>query len=133
MARIALVAAVAMTLTACQTKTEPFKSLTAGTVGTTTVAFQTADGRLKVGSQDIHLTFVDVAQKPVITSQPTLVLTLAAGGGSPGANLPVPLTETSTGSYTANVDLGSQGNWQGTVTWAEKGAPLTWSFASMVL
>ncbi|MBC7542561.1 MAG: FixH family protein [Candidatus Sericytochromatia bacterium] len=133
MTRIALLAAVTLALTACQAKPEPYKTLISGTVETTTVAFQSSDGHLKMGGQDIRVTFVDAANKPVTVTSPTLTMSLAPGSGSPGAQVPVTLTEGEKGLYGGKPDLGIQGNWQAKVTWTQDGKPLSWGFGTMVL
>jgi hypothetical protein len=120
-------------LTACQAGPE-YKTVISGTVGTTTVALQAVEGRLVMGDNRLRLRYTDANQQPVDMPQPSFDLKMAPiGGGAPGFTVPVELKANGTGQYDSTVSLGSQGNWQGSVTWDDKGQKQEWGFASMVL
>jgi nitrogen fixation protein FixH len=133
MARIALIAALTLGLAACHAQTQTFTSVAEGKVADTLVAFQTPDGRLKTGSQEVRVTFSDVASKPAVVMAPALNLSLAPGGGASSANLAVTLNIVEQGVYSANVDLGAQGKWQGQIVWSQGGKPQMWRFSTMVI
>jgi nitrogen fixation protein FixH len=129
--RIAALSA-SLLLTACQAGPE-YKTIIAGTIGTTTVTLQAVAGRLVVGDNQVRLRFTDANQQPVNVPQPEFVLKQAPAGGTPGFSIPVELKPNGTGQYDATVSIGNQGNWQGRVTWDDKGTKQDWGFASMVL
>ena len=87
----------------------------------TNVAFQTADGSLKTGPADCQLVFTDAARKPVAVEGVTLTFEQAAGAGGKAFSVPVTLSANGTGRFAGQLDLGSQGRWNASVTWKQGG------------
>jgi nitrogen fixation protein FixH len=133
MNRRAIVAlGASLLLSACAAGPE-YKTIISGTVGTTTVTLQAVNGRLIVGDNDLRLRFTDSNQQPVDVPMPTFTLKQAQAGATPSFSITAEMKAAGTGQYESLVSLGSQGNWQGTVTFDEKGKKQEWGFASMVL
>lgn len=122
----------ALLLTACSSGPD-YKTVISGTVAKTTVTLQAVQGRLVVGDNELRLRFTDANQQPVEVTNPAFILKQPASGVSPEAKVQADLKAAGKGQYDTIVSLGSQGNWQGRVTFDADGQKQEWGFGSMVL
>jgi nitrogen fixation protein FixH len=119
-------------LSACSASPE-YKTVISGPVGATTVALQAVGGRLVVGDNQVRIRFTDDKDQPVDIAFPKFELKQPAKGGTPAFKIDADLKANGKGNYDATIAIGSQGNWQGSVSWDGKTLRESWEFASMVL
>ncbi len=83
-----------------------------------TVTLANDTGKLKVGEQEVMLTFTDAADKAVETSAASLNFYMPAMGSMAVMNDPASLTTTSTpGVYKGKVKIEMPGEWQAQISY----------------
>jgi nitrogen fixation protein FixH len=105
--------------TACGTETGSNSSISAGktvktvAVGNLTATLSNSTGQLKQGDQEVTLSFIDTAGKPVDVGAVSLNFHMPAMGGMAAMDNAVTFTTTSTpGVYRGKVNIGMAGEWQ---------------------
>jgi hypothetical protein len=127
-----VVLSATLILSACSAGPE-YKTVISGPVGATTVSLQAAEGRLTVGDNQVRIRFTDAKDQAVEVGFPRFELKQPAKGGTPAFSILADLKASGKGTYDATIAIGSQGNWQGSVSWDGKALREEWGFASMVL
>jgi len=95
------------------------KAIATGPAGNNlTVTIANTDGVLRVGKQDLTLTFADASGKPVDVGSAALNLHMPAMGSMAAMNSAATLTTTGTpGVYKGTVDVEMAGGWQAQITY----------------
>jgi nitrogen fixation protein FixH len=115
---VATVFALLVVTAACGSKTDSTapsgKAIATIRVNDLTATLSNATGQLKVGDQEVTLTFTDSSSKPVDVGAVSLNFHMPAMGSMAAMNDAVTFTTTSTpGMYDGKVNVEMAGEWQG--------------------